>query len=212
MKFSGSNYYEFNNKNPHTRSKSHSGLRVRNSNNKQSSRQGDNYLNVSYNKTILKYISQKLDGNNEDINNNYLESPEETSNYFISQPIPVIKNRINRNVYLNNEKCYVDPQNDKINNDLVFLRAENLKLNAILESTKEEYFSLYQQMEKLKEELNIMNNKKNIKKSLCQQYQTKGNSINKNNSDTSNRNKLSKKDFNFTSTINSLSISEDEDE
>lgn len=212
MKFSGSNYYEFNNKNPHTRSKSHSGLRVRNLNNKQSSRKGDNYLNVSYNKTILKYINQKLEEKNEEINNNYIESPKENANYFISQPIPIIKNKINHNAYLSNKKYYNDPQNDKVNNDLVFLRAENLKLNAILESTKEEYFSLYQQMEKLKEELNIMNNEKNIKKSLCQQYQNKGNSINKNNSNTNNRNKLSKKDFNFTSTINSLSISEDEDE
>ena len=177
-----------------TRCKSHKSLQASNSNTKSHSRYIDYHINVSSNKTVQNYINQRLN------EKKTLSSSLKLSNskYHNERPI---KCKQQSNTISCEQVYYYESSNNSFNTELLFLRAENLKLKNILETTKEEYISLYKQFENIKKDLLANNNSKKIPTKIDNKKNTISYSMNRNN----------KTDFNFTSTINSLTLSDDDE-
>ena len=176
-----------------TRCKSHKSLQDSNSNKKSHSRYIDYHINVSSNKTVQNYINQRLN------EKKTLSSSLKLSNSKYPNERP-IKCKQQSNTISCEQVYYYESSNSSFNTELLFLRAENLKLKNILETTKEEYISLYKQFENIKKDLLANSNSKKIPTKIDNKKNTISYSMNRNN----------KTDFNFTSTINSLTLSDDE--
>ena len=177
-----------------TRCKSHKSLQDSNSNKKSHSRYIDYHINVSSNKTVQNYINQRLK------EKKTLSSSLKLSNSKYPNERP-IKYKQQSNTISCEQVYYYESSNSSFNTELLFLRAENLKLKNILETTKEEYITLYKQFENIKKDLLASNNKKKNKIDNKSNKNTISYSMKRNN----------KSEFNFTSTINSLTLSDDEE-
>ena len=177
-----------------TRCKSHKSLQDSNSNKKSHSRYIDYHINVSSNKTVQNYINQRLN------EKKTLSSSLKLSNSKYPNERP-IKCKQQSNTISCEQVYYYESSNSSFNTELLFLRAENLKLKNILETTKEEYITLYKQFENIKKDLLANSNSKKIPTKIDNKKNTISYSMNRNN----------KTDFNFTSTINSLTLSDDDE-